>query len=150
MSSLCGPVVDDVWVWFSWPGRNANAGFIVAVGLGGWALLLVNTYYDALRHSLELERAGAVIRRGFAMHWSVALPMLMTEIVAESYVIYAVSITSWSNAEIIVIFPVSVSSNQTLYPSDDCGDSNLQRDENEISFSPVLVFQGLGIPWACT
>ncbi|XP_048132870.1 uncharacterized protein LOC115757610 isoform X1 [Rhodamnia argentea] len=41
MSSLCGPVVDDVQVWFSRAGRNANAGFISAVGLGWWALLLV-------------------------------------------------------------------------------------------------------------
>ncbi|XP_056158616.1 protein DUF642 L-GALACTONO-1,4-LACTONE-RESPONSIVE GENE 2-like [Syzygium oleosum] len=41
MSSLCGPVVDDVRVWFSRAGRNANAGFTLAVGLGWWALLLV-------------------------------------------------------------------------------------------------------------
>lgn len=41
MSSLCGPVVDDVQVWFSRAGRNANAGFISAVGLGWWALVLV-------------------------------------------------------------------------------------------------------------
>ncbi|KAF7852115.1 hypothetical protein BT93_L0511 [Corymbia citriodora subsp. variegata] len=41
MSSLCGPVVDDVRVWFSRASRNANAGFILAVGLAWSVLLLV-------------------------------------------------------------------------------------------------------------
>ncbi|PKI74350.1 hypothetical protein CRG98_005230 [Punica granatum] len=40
MSSLCGPVVDDVRVWFSAAWRNAYGG-LFGVGIGFWALLLV-------------------------------------------------------------------------------------------------------------
>lgn len=41
MSSLCGPVVDDVRVWFSRAGRNANTGFLLPAALGWWVLLLI-------------------------------------------------------------------------------------------------------------
>lgn len=40
MSSLCGPVVDDVHVWFSEARKNVYGG-LFGVGIGFWALLLV-------------------------------------------------------------------------------------------------------------
>ncbi|MBA0774907.1 hypothetical protein Gotri_010082 [Gossypium trilobum] len=40
MSSLCGPVVDDVRVWYSWASRN-EVQVMLGLGLSFWAYLLV-------------------------------------------------------------------------------------------------------------
>ncbi|XP_039070077.1 uncharacterized protein LOC120216863 [Hibiscus syriacus] len=40
MSSLCGPVVDDVRVWFSGSGRN-EVRVLLGLGLGFWAYLVI-------------------------------------------------------------------------------------------------------------
>ncbi|KAG4199468.1 hypothetical protein ERO13_A05G148800v2 [Gossypium hirsutum] len=40
MSSLCGPVVDDVRVWYSWASRN-EVQVLLGLGLSFWAYLLV-------------------------------------------------------------------------------------------------------------